>query len=86
MLKVGGRQANRPRIRVRPRPRQVWRADGLSDCPQPGGEPLWRMCRRPRDICSKVDPAGKLTKAGGSRERPGAVYSPVAFDSFTPGS
>jgi hypothetical protein len=68
----------RPRTRRRPRPRKGGDVVTMCDRPAPGGEPLWRVFRRPREFFpSRAWP--KRAAAGGYREQPSApqLYGPT---------
>ena len=56
----------------------------MCDCPPPGGEPLWHVPGHPAIFISTLA-RRKGVKTGGSRERPSAMHSLLAFDSLTPG-
>ena len=58
----------------------------MCDRPPPGGEPLWRISRRPRTfVPSRIWP--NRGAAGGSRERPSApqLYGPDVNESKSQG-
>jgi len=56
----------------------------MCDFPPLGGEPLWHVPGHPAIFASPPIRPNRV-KTGGSRERPRAMHSLVAFDWFTLG-